>query len=223
MQKFDTATAITAAIDITAGRIQVIAADRTDTTVEIRPAGATKSRDIKAAEQTTVEFTDGILRITGPAQNNQLFGQTGSVEVTVQLPTGSHVQATAAAAQFRGVGRLGNITVNGAHDETKIDEAATVNLTAHAGDITVGRLTGPAHITTQQGDITIAEATTGTVELTTQQGNLTITTAPGASATLDAGTTYGRVTNTLTNTEGPAAALTIKATTQHGDITARSL
>ena len=54
-------------------------------------------------------------------------------------------------------------------------------------------------------------------------GNVTVVAAPGASATLDAGTGYGRVEHTLKNTEGAAAALKIHATTTHGDITARSL
>lgn len=60
---------------------------------------------------------------------------------------------------FRGVGRFGDIAFEGANGEIKIDEAASVRMTAHAGDVTVGRLTGAAEISTQKGDITIAEAT----------------------------------------------------------------
>ncbi len=47
--------------------------------------------------------------------------------------------------------------------------------------------------------------------------------ARGVSATLDAGTTYGRINNTLNNTDGADAALSIHASTSYGDITARSL
>ena len=56
MQKFDTPAPISAVLDIPAGRIQFIAADRADTTVEVLPANASKSRDVKAAEQTTVDY-----------------------------------------------------------------------------------------------------------------------------------------------------------------------
>ena len=66
MQKFDTPAPISAVLDIPAGRIQFIAADRADTTVEVLPADASKSRDVKAAEQTTVAYADGVLRIDGP-------------------------------------------------------------------------------------------------------------------------------------------------------------
>jgi hypothetical protein len=223
MQKFDTPAAVSAFVDIAAGRIQVIAADRADTTVEVLPANATKGRDVKAAERTTVEFADGVLRIKGPAEKNPVLGAPGSVEVTVQLPAGSRIEAKAAAAEFRGVGRLGDVVCEGAHGAVKIDEAASVRVSAHAGDVTVGRLAGPAEISTQKGDVHIAEATSGTVVLRTQVGDVTVGAAHGVSASLDTGTGYGRIHNTLMNTEGATAGLNIHATTGHGDITARSL
>ncbi|MFB4304474.1 DUF4097 family beta strand repeat-containing protein, partial [Actinomadura sp. NTSP31] len=80
---------------------------------------------------------------------------------------------------------------------------------------------GPAQISTARGDIRINQATGGAVELRTQSGDITVAAAPGVSASLDAGTSHGRITNTLTN--HGTAALTIQATTAHGDITARSL
>jgi Putative adhesin len=223
MQTFDTPAAISAVLGIPAGRIQVIAADRADTTVEVLPANASKGRDVKAAEQTTVEFTDGVLRIKAPAGTNQILGPSGSVEVTVQLPAGSSIEATASCAEFRGVGRLGDVACEGAHGAVKIDEATRVRVATSAGDVTIGRLTGPAEISTQKGDIHIAEATSGTVVLHTQMGDVTVGAAHGVSASLDAGTGYGRIDNALQNPDGAAAGLTIHATTDYGDITARSL
>ncbi|MCF2534067.1 DUF4097 family beta strand repeat-containing protein, partial [Yinghuangia soli] len=102
------------------------------------------------------------------------------------------------------------------------DEAAAVHLTAQAGDITLGRLTGPAEISTLLGDITIAEAaTTGTVVLRTSKGDIHVTAAPGVSASLDASTGLGRIDNALKNTG--TVGLAIQAATDLGDITARSL
>ncbi|MFJ8669638.1 DUF4097 family beta strand repeat-containing protein [Streptomyces sp. NPDC093600] len=222
MQKFDTSAPVATVVDIPAGRLQVIAADRTDATVEVRPSNPAKSRDVKAAAQATVDYRDGVLRIDAPAAKNQYFGPSGSIEVTVQLPTGSRIEATSSCAEFRGVGRLGDVAFDGANGAIKIDEAASVRLTAHAGDVVVGRLGGPAEISTQKGDIKIAEAVGGTVVLTTQMGDVSIGAAHGVSASLDAGTGYGRIHNALKNTDG-AADLNIRATTSHGDITARSL
>lgn len=223
MNKFDTTAPVSAVVDIPAGRVQVIAADRADATVDVRPANVAKSRDVKAAEQVTVEYDDGVLRVAAPAARNQYFGSSGAVEVTLQVPTGSRVEAKAAAAEFRAVGRLGDVAFDGARGAIKLDEAASVRLTAHDGDITVGRLNGPAEISTQKGDIRITEALGGTVVLETQMGDVTVGAARGVSASLDAGTGYGRVHNALKNSDGPGAGLNIRATTAYGDITARSL
>ncbi|MBK5992785.1 DUF4097 family beta strand repeat-containing protein [Streptomyces microflavus] len=221
MQKFATTAPVTTVLDIPAGRIQFIAADRADTTVEVRPADASRGRDVKAAEQIEVAYDDGVLRIAAPATGNRIFGTSGSVEVTVQLPAGSHVEAHTAAAELRGVGRLGDIAFDGAYRQIKIDEAASVRLTAIEGDVEIGRLGGPAEISTTRGDIRVLEAARGTVVLSTQSGDISIAAATGVPAVLNAGTGAGRVSNTLRN-DGTAE-LDIRATTSHGDITARSL
>jgi DUF4097 and DUF4098 domain-containing protein YvlB len=220
MQTFDTPTPISAVLDIPSGNVRFIAADRADTTVEVLPADASKSRDVKAAERTTVEYGDGVLRI-GTSARNHVLGDSGAVEVTVQLPAGSRVEANAASVELRGVGRLGDVTFDGAHGAIKLDEAASVRLTTHAGDVTVGRLNGPAEISTGKGDIRITEAVRGTVVLRTQAGDVSVGAAAGVSASLDAGATLGRITNALRNTGGTAD-LTIHATTAIGDIDAHS-
>ena len=222
MQKFDTPAPVSAVLDIPAGRIRFIAADRSDTTVEVLPADASKSRDVKAAEQIAVEYGDGVLRIEAAPAKNRILGSSGSVEVTVRLPAGSRVEAKAASGEFRGVGRLGDTTFEGAQGSIKLDETANARLTLLAGDITVGRLGGPAEISTQKGDIRIAEAVRGTVVLRTEAGEISVGAARGVCASLDAGTAHGRIHNALKNTDG-AAVLTIHATTAYGDITARSL
>jgi hypothetical protein len=214
MRKFPTPDAITAVLNVPAGRVRFIAADRDDTTVDVRPADPAKNRDTKAAEQTTVAYDDGVLHVT--AATGRL---AGSVEVTVQLPAGSHVKVTAAATELRAAGRLGDVTFDGAYGHIELDEAATLHLTATDGDVEIGRLGGPAHVTTQRGDIRVAEATRGTLTLNTRSGDITV--GAGVSATLDAATPRGRVTNTLKNDGTPA--LDVHATTTDGDITARGL
>jgi Putative adhesin len=219
MQTYPITSPITAVLDIPAGRIRLIAADRTDTTVEVLPADPGRGRDRDAAEQTTVSYADGTLRVQGP--DGRTLGNPGAVEVTVQLPAGSRVEATVASAEFRTVGRLGDVTFDGPQASVKIDEAATARLTTQDGTVSVGRLGGDAEINTQRGDIEVAEATSGTVTLRTQDGSITVGVAAGVSAALDAGTQLGRISNALVNAGTPG--LTIHATTSRGDITARSL
>ncbi|MFI6413343.1 DUF4097 family beta strand repeat-containing protein [Streptomyces sp. NPDC050585] len=220
MQKFDTPAPISAVLEIPAGRVQFIAADRADTTVEVRPANPSKNRDVRAAEQTTVQYADGVLRIQAPEPKSQFIGPSGALEVTVQLPAGSRVEGRSASSELRGVGRLGDVAFEGAYHRIKLDEAAGVRLTAVDGDVEVGRLGGPAEISTARGDIRITEAVRGAVVLSTQSGDITVGAAPGVSASLDAGTGHGRVSNALKN-DGTSV-LEIRATTSYGDITATS-
>ncbi|MCG8922087.1 DUF4097 family beta strand repeat-containing protein [Lentzea sp. CC55] len=199
MQTFATTAPIAALLDLPAGRVQFIASDRADAAVEVLPVDASKSRDVKAAEKVSVAFADGVLRIEADS-GGKLLGSSGAVEITVQLPAGSRVEAKAASAEFRGVGRLGDIAFEAAQSDIKIDEAAHVRLSTQASDVTIGRLTGSAEITTLKGHITVAT---------------------DRSASLDAGTTCGRITNSLRNDGSDA--VTIRATTSYGDITARGL
>ncbi|QKV76107.1 DUF4097 family beta strand repeat-containing protein [Amycolatopsis sp. Hca4] len=220
MHEFTTTAPITTVLSIPAGRVRFAASLREDTVVEVLPADPAKSRDVKAASEASVTFDDGVLRVSLEARN-QYFGPSGAVDVTVSLPAGSSVEAKAASVSLRGVGRLGDVTVSGAHGEVAFDEAASLRLTAHAGDVSIGRLTGPAEITTGKGDIRIAEAASGDLVLSTQAGNIEVGAAAGVSASLDAGTTYGRIRNALKN-EGTAG-LRIQATTAYGDIDAHSV
>ena len=130
-------------------------------------------------------------------------------------------------SQLRGASttqvRFADITFEGALGNLKLDEAAAVHLKTDAGDVEIGRLTGDATITTRKGDIRINEAGRGRLTLRTDLGNVTVNAAPGISATLDAGTSHGRIHNTLKNSEGPAAELEIHATTGYGNIEANSL
>lgn len=221
MTTFQTPEPIAITIDMACGTVTVIASDRTDTTVEVLPSDPSKGRDLKAAEQTTVEFVDGVLRIHTAEPKNQYFGPSGSLEVTVQAPAGSRIEGHTASCELRGVGRLGDVVFEGAYRQIKIDEAASVRLTAVDGDVEVGLLGGPAQITTARGAIRIGEAVRGAVVLRTEMGDISVGAAPGVSASLDAGTGHGRVSNALKNSG--TTELDIRATTGQGDITARSL
>jgi len=222
MWTYDTPAPITNVIDIPAGRVRFVATDRADTTVEVLPDDTAKSRDVKAAEQCRVSYGEGVLRIGAPSAKTRHIGPSGSVEVIVRLPEGSHVEVKAACVEFRATGRLGDIAVDGANGAIEIDEAASVRLSALAGDVVVGHLGGSAEIDTHKGDIRIAEAVSGTVVLRTRMGDVSVHAAAGVSASLDAGTGHGRIDNTLKHTGGTTD-LNIHATTELGTITARSL
>jgi DUF4097 and DUF4098 domain-containing protein YvlB len=220
MTNFTTPEPISAVLDFPAGRLQLVAADQGETSVEVRPVDASKKRDVQAAEEAEVSYADGVLTVRVKAKN-QYFGPSGSVAVTVQLPTGSSVEVKAASAELKAVGRYGEFTVESSHGAIDLEDVASARLTTSAGDIAIGRLHGPAELRTSAGDIRIAEAARGDVVLRTDAGAIEIIAAAGTSATLDAGTASGRISNSLKN--NGSAELNIKATTSVGDITAASL
>ena len=222
MPNFNTPSPISAILDVPSGRVQLLATDRADTVVGIQPSDASKSRDVKAAELATVDYTDGVLRIAAHVRN-QYFGPTGSLDVTVELPAGSRAEVNAASVEFRTSGPLGDVVVHSEHGSIDVAQAATARLATLAGDVSVGRLDGPGEIRTSKGDIRVAEAVRGALVLRTDSGTVDVGAAAGVSASLDARTSSGRIRNSLNNTEGAAAQLSITATTSVGDIVARGL
>ena len=222
MQNFATPGPVSVVLEIPAGAVRLVATERTDTVVDVQPADASKKRDVKAAEQTAIAFQDGVLSVT-TAESHRVLGGSGALHVTIELPVGSRLDGKAGAAELHTTGRLGDVAFDGGYTVVSIEEAAGAVLKVHTGDVAINCLTGSAQVRNGKGDITIAEAHAGQVELRADMGNLSVTAAPGVSATLDADTAKGRITNTLRNTEGAAAGLAVKATTSHGDITAASL
>ena len=220
MHTFATPAPVAAIVTVPAGRIHVTAADRDDTVVEVRAADPSKGRDVKLAAQVTAAYSDGVLRVTAP-DRSRVLGSTGAVEVTVQVPAGSRVEARTASAQFTTEGPLGGVAFDSAQGTVTVAEAATVRVSVADGDVTVGRLGGDAQIRTVRGDIKVTEAMHGTVVLRTEAGSVTVAAASGVSAVLDAGTTVGRIRNSLANAGAPV--LAIQATATVGDITASSL
>ncbi|MFJ3505691.1 DUF4097 family beta strand repeat-containing protein [Streptomyces sp. NPDC090135] len=222
MQEFATPTPIAVVLDIAAGRIRLVAGERADTTVEVSPADSGRDRDVKTAKDTRVACADGVLRIETPRDGNRLFGPSGAIEVVVHLPAASRLEAKAAGAGLTTTGRLDEVVVKAAQGPVEIEQARTARITLQDGDVTIGRLEEDGELTTARGDIRVTEAAAGAVVLSTQSGSITIGAAPETAATLDARTSYGRVSNALRNTEGKDAGLRIRATTSHGDISAHS-
>lgn len=173
MPTFDTPEPVTATLDVAAGNIQITATDRTDTVVEVRPSDPSREQDVRAAGQTRVEFAESRLLVRGPRQRNLPFGRPGSVDVTIELPTGSHLRARATAmARFCCTGRLGDCRIR-TNGDIQLDDAGPVNLRTGAGSIDVGTVTGEADASTGTGRIRLGEIT-GAGTLHTGNGDLWI-------------------------------------------------
>ncbi|HXO08721.1 MAG TPA: DUF4097 family beta strand repeat-containing protein [Solirubrobacteraceae bacterium] len=158
MATFDTPEVITAVIQLVVADVRVVASDRADTTVEVRPSDSSRRADVQAAEQIRVDYGARrlLVKATGRWRSWSPFGYGGSVDVEVGLPLGSRVNGTTAGA-FRTVGALGDCEVKTSVGEIQIERAAAVRLATSVGDITLEHATGDADLTTGSGVIRVGE------------------------------------------------------------------
>lgn len=164
MSKFETPGPITAHIEPGIGYVTVIAGDRTDTTVEIRPSNPADESDIDAAERTTVDFSANTLTIRGPKLKP--FGwanKTRSIHVVVELPTGSHVHGKSGMGDLTATGRLGELRYKTALGHVHFEDVAALSVTSATGNVSGGRVAGPATVTTASGRLSVGELVEGGV------------------------------------------------------------
>ncbi|MEU9117803.1 DUF4097 family beta strand repeat-containing protein [Streptomyces sp. NPDC048483] len=155
MPNFDTPDPISVTLEFDIGSARIIAGKRTDTVVEVLPSNDADDADVRAAEQTKVTFTGGKLLVKG-LKRRSLFGKSGSVEVTVELPTDSDVLGVSPMADLICEGRFGECRLKTSLGTIRVDEAGAVNLRTGHGAISVDRVTGDAEIT-GAGQIDIGE------------------------------------------------------------------
>jgi hypothetical protein len=205
MPSFDTPAPISVTATVEAGSLQLTATDRLDTVVEVRPRDPKRDLDVRAADQTEVRLSGGALTVRTPKSG--LFGRSGVVDVAVELPTGSHVDATGSWTQVLGEGRLGEVRVKTSAGDVRMDATGPLKLTASHGSITVDRVDGSAEITTSSGSIR-AGFLDGAAVLKNSHG----------STTVDAVTGELRVSGANGDIDVRRAENSVTATTAHGTL-----
>jgi len=193
MPTFDTPEPISATIDIVVGQVKIIASDRTDTVVEVHPSNESKKDDVRAAEETEVDFVAGNLSVKAPRgwKIYTPFGGNASIDVVIELPTGSQVRGKASVCNFTSTGELGECDVKTSIGDLRLEQAGPVQLHTSGGNITVDRAVSRANITTGTGIVRVREIdgtaviknsngdnwvrdVHGDIQLNTANGNITV-------------------------------------------------
>jgi Putative adhesin len=158
MPTFDTPEPITAVLDVVLADVRIGAGDRGTTTVEVHPSDAADAEDVRAAELTRVEYADRRLVVRAPKLRSWLNrGGGGSIDVTIELPAGSHVQGAGSAADFRCDGPLGDCRIKIGLGAVHVGDAATLSLKSGSGDIEVEHVGGHADVITGSGDVRLRD------------------------------------------------------------------
>ncbi|AKZ57313.1 hypothetical protein SAM23877_4268 [Streptomyces ambofaciens ATCC 23877] len=210
MPSFDTPEPIAVNAHVGAGSIRFTAGDRLDTVVEVRPGDPGRDKDVRAAEQTRIDFAGGVLTIS--TKDRRIIGPTGVVDVTVELPEGSDIDTTGSWTQVLGEGPLGEVRVKTSGGDVRLDTTGPLRLAASHGSVTVDRVEGTAEITTSSGSVRVG-LVEGSADLKNSHGSTTVGAALG-----DLRVSHANGDINITRAEGSLTATTAHGTLRVGEV-----
>jgi DUF4097 and DUF4098 domain-containing protein YvlB len=183
MKKFDTPQPTQVTIELAVGTVHLIAAERDDTVVTVNPSDRTRSDDVEAAQRTIVDLTGTGVLVKGPKSRGRLNligpGKAGSVDVTIELPSGSPVRSEAGMGDVRADGRLGETYIRSGVGEVRLDQTGSVDAVSGAGNFTLNQAGGRARVITA-GEIRLG-AVDGDLDVKNQVGGSWIGEVTGAA------------------------------------------
>ncbi|MET4781036.1 DUF4097 family beta strand repeat-containing protein [Glaciihabitans sp. UYNi722] len=217
MPTYNTPTPIDLAMNMQVGAIEVFAADRTDTVVTVSPTNPTKAVDRRGAEETRVDFDGQRLTINAPRPRLSWIGPTESVDVKIELPTGSRFTAEIAVGGVRTTGRLGATRIKSSMGPVDVETTDDLWLRAGHGNATLGTADGGIEITADHGQIRIGRVT-GDAILKASHGSIMVGESGGD---LDAKLSYGDLD--ITRALASVAAKTAYGSIQLGEVSSGSI
>ena len=179
LSNFNTPSPIAVALDLYVADVRFAVSDRADTIVEIRPSDPDKAADVKAAENTRVEFDDATrtLSIVSRKPLNRFVNFSSkrpeSIDVVIQLPTDSDVRGEADLGDFQADGVLGTVVFKTDFGAVHLAETGPLDLRSGFGAITVEGVSGSAEVHTGSGDIRVG-AVDGTAEVSNDNGKVRV-------------------------------------------------
>jgi len=184
LSNFNTPSPIAVALDLYVADVRFAVSDRTDTTVEVRPSDPNKAADIKAAENTRVEYDDATRTLSIVTRKprsrfvNFSSKRPESIDVVIQLPTDSDVRGEADLGDFQADGMLGTVALKTDLGAVRLAETGPLNVRNGVGAITVEGVSGPAEVHTGSSDIRIG-AVDGTADVSTGNGKVRVALVTG--------------------------------------------
>ena len=184
LSNFNTPSPIAVALDLYVADVRFAVSDRADTIVEVRPSDPDKPADVKAAENTRVEYdeTARTLSIVSRKPRNRFVNFSSkrpeSIDVVIQLPTDSDVRGEADLGDFQADGMLGTVALKTDLGAVRLAETGPLNVRNGVGAITVEGVSGPAEVHTGSSDIRIG-AVDGTADVSTGNGKVRVALVTG--------------------------------------------
>src|SRR5262245_8920035 len=174
MPTYETPEPISVTLELGIGNVRITASDRNNTVVEARPTNESDESDVKAAQQVRVDHANGVLRVIGPKAGFFDFSRkTRSVDISIELPSGSTLAVEMQLGDFRGDGRLGESKIKTSLGNIWVEQTGPLRLHTSFGHLTADGIAGNAEISTGSGKIQIGEIE-GTAVVKNSNGDTTI-------------------------------------------------
>jgi DUF4097 and DUF4098 domain-containing protein YvlB len=190
MPSFQTPEPIMAFVEVVAGSVRLIATDRDDTVVEVRPRDPSRASDVRVAEQARIDFAHGTLTVSAGRKILSL-GRGGAVDIDIALPSRSRLEASSASADVHAEGVLADCRFSSASGNVQVaDIEGNLKADTASGDVAVQSVQGNAVLATASGDATIGQldgdlkfqAASGGITIGRLRGNAKAQTASGSVA-----------------------------------------
>jgi len=157
MPVFETPEPISARLDLGVANVRIIASDRVDTVVEVRPSNPSRGADLKEAEQTRVEYSNGRLSVSMAKDWTRFtpFGGTASVDITIEVPSGSNVHGVSEMGPYDVEGQLVECTFRTGAGSVRVDRTGPLTVNTGIGEIVAHRVAGDADLKTGSGQVRV--------------------------------------------------------------------
>jgi hypothetical protein len=160
MQTFPTPTPIAVTVEAHFAEVQIVAGDRSDTVVDVRPTDPDDHAHREVAEATRVDLLGDQLHVTAPKPSLMArILNSPCIDIVIGLPAGSAVRADLSAGNITATGTLGQFTAHTGAGNIRLGDTGALDARSGTGDIVVSNVTGDATLETPAGHTQIASAT----------------------------------------------------------------
>ena len=187
MPKFETPQPISVLVEAISANVTVVASERTDTVVDVRPTNPHDDSDIRAAAAVRVKYAAGRLSVRGPRRSGLFSRKSESFDLLIELPAGSSVDADVTVGGCTSEGRLGECRFKTYDGGVALDRTGPLRLNTGRGRIVVERAEGRVEVTTATGEVYLGEIDgsavvknlSGTTRIGTISGDLRVNATNG--------------------------------------------
>ncbi|GAB3262030.1 DUF4097 family beta strand repeat-containing protein [Arthrobacter pigmenti] len=189
---------IDATINLAMGELVVTADDVDNVTVDITPTRADRPADVRAAENTAVDFDDGLLSITQKRENmvSTWVNKSWSIDLHVRVPKRSRFKVKSSYGNIRIRGLLGPSSLTTSFGNITAGDVAELTAKTSHGEISIERVSGTTGLTATS--LRVGEVY-GNATFKSSQGNVVVSlvmgqlSAASGHGSIDVGTVMGDI------------------------------